>query len=382
MAYSPFRPRRAQQPAEESTTRRARKVGALVLAASALVAAACGDDDSDSASAADGTLDGSGSSAMGAAMSAWAAEFQRQSGTVVEYDAIGSGGGRDQFLDDVTTFAGSDVPLDDDEYQQSISRCEGDQGAVNLPHFVSPIAVFYNLPEIEGEQLNLTNDALAGIFMGDVTNWSDPAIVDANPDLDLPDRALEAVVRNDDSGTTDNFTQYLTANAPEVWTPGVFGEWSEEGPTGVGSAQFTEGVVAAVAAGEGSIGYADYGQIGDLPAAALEVAGDFVRPSPEGAALVFDESERVNGNNELDFAYELNRTPTNPDVYAMSLVAYHIVCLEYDDADTADRVKQFLTFVGSDEGQMIAEELAGSTPISNSLRDQLLITIDAIGPTS
>ncbi|MEO1058276.1 MAG: phosphate ABC transporter substrate-binding protein PstS [Actinomycetota bacterium] len=352
--------------------------GAAALAARALVVAACGDDDS-SDSSSEG-IQASGSSAMGAAMAAWVSEYNRIADASFEYAAIGSGGGRDQFLEGITVFAGSDVPLNDEEYAASVDRCAGDQGAVNLPHFVSAIAVFYNLPEIEGEQLNLPNDVLAKIFQGDITNWSDEEIAAANPDLDLPDRSLEAIVRNDDSGTTENFTEYLDAAAPGVWTGGVFGEWSEEGPSGVGSAQFTEGVVAAVAAGEGSIGYADLGQIGNLPAAAIGVADGFAPPTADGASAVFAASERLNGNNELDFAYELNRTPDSADVYPLSFVAYHIVCVEYDDADTAAQVRDFMTFVGSEDGQQIAEELAGSTPLSNDLRNQLAATIDAIGP--
>ncbi len=353
---------------------------AAALAAGALVVAACGDDDDEGSESSSEGIQASGSSAMGAAMAAWTAEYNRVADASFEYAAIGSGSGRDQFLEGTTVFAGSDVPLDDDEYADSVERCAGDRGAVNLPHFVSAIGVFYNLPQIEGEQLNLPNDVLAGIFQGDITSWSDDEIAAANPDLELPDIALEAIVRNDDSGTTENFTEYLAAAAPDVWTGGVFGEWSEEGPTGVGSAQFTEGVVAAVAAGEGSIGYADLGQIGNLPAAAIEVADGFVPPTADGASAVFAASERLNGNNELDFAYELNRTPSTADVYPLSLVAYHIVCVEYDDADTAAQVRDFMTFVGSEDGQQIAEELAGSTPISTDLRDQLRVTIDAIGP--
>ncbi|HYN32073.1 MAG TPA: phosphate ABC transporter substrate-binding protein PstS [Ilumatobacteraceae bacterium] len=361
----------------------ARRIGAIVFA-STVALVACGDDDASSprSTPEPPTLAGSGSSAMGTAMTAWSSEFERQSGIGVEYDAIGSGAGRDQFLDGTVPFAGSDVPLDDEEYAQSVERCSGERGAVNLPHFVSPIAVAYNLPEIEGEQLNLTNDALALIFLGEIDNWSDPALAEANPDLTLPDRPIEVIVRNDNSGTTNNFTQYLAANAPDVWTPGVFSDWFDEGPSGVGSAQFTEGVVAAVAAGEGTIGYADLGQIGSLSAAAIEVAGGFEMPTPEGAAALFESSERLTGNNDADFAFELNRTPDTPGVYPLSLVAYHIVCLDYEDADTAERIREFMTFAGSETGQAIARDLAGSSPISDSLREQLASTINEIGPTS
>jgi phosphate transport system substrate-binding protein len=363
---------------------RARRVlGALAAAAVAL--AACGDDESPQSGASPAepsVLSASGSSAMGTAMTAWSAEFDRQTGIEVEYDAIGSGSGRDDFLAGDVIVAGSDVPLDAEEYAESVERCEGERGAVNLPHFVSPIAVAYKLSDIEGERLNVTNETLARIFLGEIDNWSDPALAGANPDLELPDRPIDVVVRNDDSGTTENFTEYLTASAPDVWTPGVFGDWSQEGPDGVGSAQFTEGVVAAIAAGDGTIGYADFGQIGTLSVAAIEVAEGFEVPTPEGAAAVFDTSERVSGNNEADFAFELNRTPDTSGVYPLSLVSYHIVCLDYADAETAGQVRDFLTFVGSEEGQAIAQDVAGSSPISDSLREQMGETIASIGPSS
>jgi phosphate transport system substrate-binding protein len=360
--------------------RRTRLSVSLIVAV-AVSLAACGDDEptADSDEAAGERLVGSGSSAMGTAMTAWSSEFERQTDIVVDYDAIGSGSGRDEFLDGEVDFAGSDVPLDEEEFAASVERCAGDRGAVNLPHYVSAIAVPYNLPEIEGEQLNLTNDTLARIFSRDIDNWSDPAIAEANPGLDLPDRAIQVNVRFDESGTTENFTEYLDANASGVWTAGVFDDWLFAGPSPAGSAQFTEGVVAAVAAGEGSIGYADLGQIGNLPAAAIEVAGEFVLPTAEGAAAVFDDSERSTPNNDLDFAFELNRTPSDPKVYPLSLVAYHIVCLDYDDEATAETLREFLTFVSSGTGQRIAQELAGSTPIGATLREQLTTTLDEIG---
>ena len=88
----------------------------------------------------------------------------------------------------------------------------------------------------------------------------------------------------------------------------------------------TSGVVAAVEAGEGSIGYADASQIGDLPAASVGVAGDFVAYSPEAAANIVDSSERVTGPSGLDYTIVVNRTPESADTYPIALVSYHIVC--------------------------------------------------------
>ena len=367
--------------------------GALALT---LAAAACGGDDDNSnddtsatestddgnAAAGDsglsGTLVGAGASSQAAAMQGWQAGFQAvNTDTTVEYDPIGSGGGREQFLSGGTDFAGSDAALKDDEFAQSIDRCAGDLGAINLPHYISPIAIPYNLPSLEGQPLNLSADVIAGIFANAITEWNDPAIAADNPDLELPDTTINPVHRSDESGTTENFTDYLAQASPDVWTYGALEIW-DEGPGGGEGAPQTSGVVAAVNAGEGSIGYADASQIADLPAAAVGVAGEFVEFSPEAAGRIVDASERTGGQSEFDFAIEVNRTPESADTYPIVLVSYHIVCLEYDSQETVDLVKAFMTYVGSDAGQAASAESAGSAPISAEVQAELLTSIDQI----
>ena len=136
--------------------------------------------------------------------------------------------------------------------------------------------------------------------------------------------------------------------------------------------------IAAVAAGEGSIGYADASQIGDLPAAAVGVAGEFVEFSPEAAGRIVDASERTGGRSEYDFAIEVNRNPDTADSYPIALVSYHIVCLEYEDQETVDLVKAFMTYVGSEQGQADGAAAAGSAPISAEVRAEILESIDQI----
>ena len=326
-----------------------------------------------------GTLIGAGASSQAAAMQGWQAGFQELNpDATVEYDPIGSGGGRETFLSGGSDFAGSDAALKDDEYQQSIERCAGDQGAVNLPHYISPIALPYNLPSLEGETLNLSPEVIAGIFANEITVWNDPAIAADNPDLELPDTTINPVHRSDESGTTENFTDYMSQAAPDVWTFGAIEAWDSDGPGGGEGAPQTSGVVAAVTAGEGSIGYADASQIGDLPAAAVGVAGEFVEFTPEAAGRIVDSSERTGGQSEFDFAIEVNRTPDTPDTYPIALVSYHIVCLEYDNQETVDLVKAFMTYVGSDEGQAASAESAGSAPISAEVQAEIQNTIDQI----
>lgn len=355
-----------------SVTNLSKHLAAAVVAAFAL--AACGGGGSSGGGGGGSTLIGAGSSAQAAAMAAWQAGFQAAyPDTTVEYDPIGSGGGREQFLAGATALAGSDAYLNDDEYQKSIERCAGDQGAINLPHYISPIAVAYNLPGVAA--LNLTPAAVAGIFAGTITNWNDPAIADANPGVALPDRAINPVHRSDESGTTENFTDYLAAVQPDVWTHGRVKAWPEIG--GEGAPQ-TSGVVAALKAGEGSIGYADASQVGDLSVALIGVGDTFVAYSPAAAAKSVDVSSRIGGRSPYDFGFALDRTTTAPDVYPITLVSYHIVCLQYGDQATVDLVQAFMAYVGSEEGQNAAAAAAGSAPISAELRAQLLESISQI----
>jgi phosphate transport system substrate-binding protein len=389
-----------------NTPKRRLVAGALALT---LVAAACGSDDDtteetsapgetssettdgDMTETTDGgsemaevsgTLVGAGASSQAAAMQGWQAGFQGLNPeSTIEYDPIGSGGGRETFLSGGSDFAGSDAALKDEEYQQSIERCAGDQGAINLPHYISPIALPYNLPSLEGETLNLSADVIAGIFANEITVWNDPLIAADNPDLELPDTTINPVHRSDESGTTENFTDYMAQAAPDVWTFGALEIW-DEGPGGGEGAPQTSGVVAAVGAGEGSIGYADASQIGDLPAAAVGVAGEFVEFSPEAAGRIVDSSERTGGQSEFDFAIEVNRTPDSADTYPIALVSYHIVCLQYDSQETVDLVKAFMTYVGSDEGQAAAAESAGAAPISPEVQAEILDSIAQISVAS
>ncbi|MCO7222173.1 phosphate ABC transporter substrate-binding protein PstS [Klenkia sp. PcliD-1-E] len=320
-----------------------------------------------------GTLVGAGSSAQQAAMQGWTAGFSSlQPDVTVNYDPVGSGGGREQFLAGGTDFAGSDAALSEDELSQAEERC-GSDGVFELPDYISAIAVVYNLPGVE--DLNLSPTTLASIFTGAITTWDDPAIAADNPDASLPSTSITPVHRADDSGTTKNFTDYLAQTAPDVWTNEADGEWPLSGGE---AANQTSGMVSAVQAGEGAIGYADESQAGDLGIANIGVGGEFVAPSPEAAAAVVEGSDVQSGRGEYDFAYDINRTTDNPDEYPIVLVSYHIGCISYDDATQADLLKAFLGYVISEDGQQAAADAAGSAPISDGLREQAQTAVDAI----
>lgn len=320
-----------------------------------------------------GTLVGTGSSAQQAAMQGWTAGYSSgQPGVTVNYDPVGSGGGREQFVAGGTDFAGSDAALDEEELTAAQERCAGGE-VFELPNYISPIAVVYNLEGVE--DLNLSPEVLAGIFNQQITNWNDPAIAADNPDATLPDLAITPVNRSDESGTTENFAEYLAAAGGEAWPHEPDGNW----PVGGGeAAQGTSGVISAVVGGNGTIGYADLSQAGDLGVANIRVGEGFVTPTPEAAAAVVENSERLEGRGEYDFAIELARDTTQSGNYPIVLVSYHIGCIQYDDQQKADLVADFMGYVISEEGQQAAAESTGSAPISDALRQQAQTAVDAI----
>ena len=320
-----------------------------------------------------GTLVGAGASSQQAAMQGWTAGYSGvQPGVTVNYDPVGSGGGREQFIAGGTDFAGSDAALDEEELAAAQERCAGGE-VFELPNYISPIAVVHNVEGVE--ELNLSPAVLAGIFNQQITNWNDPAIAADNPGVTLPDLPITPVNRSDESGTTENFTEYLAAAAPEAWTYEPDGNWPVEGGE---AAQGTSGVVSAVSGGNGTIGYADLSQAGDLGVANIGVGGEFVTPTPEAAAAVVENSERLEGRGQYDFAIEVARDTAESGNYPIVLVSYHIGCIAYDDQEKAGLVADFMGYVISEEGQQAAAEAAGSAPISDALREQAQTAVDAI----
>ncbi|MFW3171816.1 phosphate ABC transporter substrate-binding protein PstS [Geodermatophilus sp. CPCC 206100] len=320
-----------------------------------------------------GDLVGAGASSQQAAMEAWQAGFEgEQPGVQFSYDPSGSGAGRDAFTGNSVDFAGSDAAMDDEELAAAQERCGGGD-VFELPNYVSPIAVIYNVEGVD--ELNLSPATIAGIFTGAITTWNDPAIAADNPDATLPATAITPVHRADDSGTTENFTDYLFQAAGDVWTSEPDGEWPLEGGE---AGNQTSGMVDLVGQVPGAIGYADASRAGELGVANIAVGGEFVAPSPEAAAAVVENSPAVEGRGEYDFAIEVNRLTESTDEYPIVLVSYHIGCIQYDDEETANNVKAFMQYVISEDGQQAAAENAGNAPISDALREEGQTAVDAI----
>ncbi|WP_115727995.1 phosphate ABC transporter substrate-binding protein PstS [Actinomyces culturomici] len=330
-------------------------------------------ESSSSAEALSGNLAGAGASSQEAAMEAWKAGFSAvQPDVAVSYDAVGSGAGITQFNDGQVLWAGSDAPLEGDEMTAAEARCGAP--AWDLPVYISPVAVIFNLDGISS--LNLTASTIAKIFSGAITNWNDAEIAASNPGVTLPDLAITPVHRSDKSGTTENFTDYLHEAAGDVWTYDAGKEWPIEGGE---SGDKTAGVVQAVTDGKGAIGYADASQAGSLGTAALAAAdGTFVSFSNETAAAAADNATAVEGREANDIALKVNRVPETNNAYPLVLVSYSIVCSTYADANEAALVKAFVGYQVSQEGQQMAADNAGSAPLSADMTAKVQAALDAI----
>jgi len=352
-------------------------VAALALAGCASNEAPAGSGGDSSSSTGDlaGNLVGGGASSQEVAVQTWTKGVQEaNAGLTVNYDAAGSGAGRESFQEGAFAFAGSDRAFSAEEIEEGpFGSCAEGSDLVELPTYISPIAVVFNLDGVDS--LNLDPDTLANIFAGNITTWNDPAIAALNSGVELPSTAITAVHRSDDSGTTENFTDYLFEAAPSVWTSEADGVWPLSGGE---AANGTSGVISAVQGGQGTIGYADASRAGELGTVAIKVGEEFVPYSPEAAAAVVDASPEEEGRAATDIAIKIDRTTTAAGAYPIVLVSYLIGCAEYEDATVAANVKGFFSYAASAEGQDAVAAAAGSSPISDTLREQVTAAIDAI----
>lgn len=370
-----------------TSIRRAAVPGIAVLA---LALTACGPSSTDSGSeggsgdtsAAASSEDLSGELAIGGASSqesaqnAWIVGFGEVAPDVtVTYDPVGSGGGRENFISGAYPMAGSDSYLTDEEGElaDATERCNG-EAPIEIPNYVSPIAVIYNLEGVDN--LQLSPKTLAGIFAGEITKWNDPAIVKDNPDANLPNETITPVHRSDESGTTENFTDYLDAVAPDVWTAGAVETWPTE--FGGEAGKSTSGVVQVVTDAPNTIGYADASQAGGLGQASIKVGEEYVAPSPEAAAQILKVSPRVEEGSDVNMAVDLDHKTTEAGTYPIVLTSYLLACQSYQDQNEADLVKGYISYILSDEGQQIGSEEAGSAPLPDDIRSEATSIVEKI----
>src|SRR3954464_3549804 len=178
----------------------------------------------------------------------WADTYKKETNVGLNYQSIGSGGGIKQIKAKTVTFGASDAPLKGDELEKD--------GLVQFPMVMGGIVPVVNLEGVKPGDLVIDGPTLAKIFLGEIKKWNDPAIAKLNPDLKLPSQAIALVHRSDGSGTTYNFSYYLSDVSPE-WKTKVGTNTAVQWPAGIG-AKGNEGVANNVAQTKGSIGYVEY----------------------------------------------------------------------------------------------------------------------------
>jgi phosphate transport system substrate-binding protein len=345
-----------------------------ILAAAAISLTACASNEGSTPSTTtaapsnlSGTLNGIGSSAQGAAQTTWIAGFQQANPKVtINYDPQGSGAGRTSFISGAADFAGSDAALKDAELAGTFALCAAGTKAIDLPVYISPIAVAYNVDGVK--DLKLDAATIAGIFSGKITTWNDPKIAALNSGATLPSANITVVHRSDDSGTTQNFTEYLAANAPDVWTAPA----SQTFPFQVGdAAKGTSGVADATKNAKNSITYIDESGSAGLSIAQLKVGSSFEKISANGAAAVVAASPIASGRETNDLAIQIDRKDTSKGAWPLVLVSYVIACQQYQDSAKADLVKGYVDYIVTDAAQKAAAQQAGSAPLSADLASKV-----------
>ncbi|MET9076388.1 phosphate ABC transporter substrate-binding protein PstS [Streptomyces sp. NPDC004232] len=290
----------------------------------------------------------SGSTAQEFAMKFWIENYMRACpGTKITYVGNGSGAGQTDFLKGRTAFAGSDSALSAAQVDQSRSVCSGGGQAVHLPMVGGPIAIGFNLPGVS--KLVLDAPTLAKVFDSRITKWNDPAIAKLNPGTTLPSTPIRTSHRSDSSGTTDNFTSYLSAAAPGAWPHGHDKVWMAKGGQ---SAKGSSGLAEQVKNTTGGIGYVElsHALAHGVPTVSIATGA----PAPVDAS-VLTASKAIAGSSVAgpgdDLVLKLDYGTKAAGAYPIDMVTYEIVCDKGNKAATWSATKAFLTYVSGRRGQ-------------------------------
>ena len=267
------------------------------------------------------TISGAGSTFVSPLVSVWTPALGSAFDYTVQYSGVGSGGGISAITNRTVDFGASDAPLTTDQF----NACNG---CVQIPWALAGTAIPYNIPGLEvpkNTNLNLSGNVLAKMYMGEITNWSDPAIKKLNPKAKLPDLKVTPVYRTGSSGTTYNFTDFLSAVSP-AWKskPGLGTGQSVSWPTGVG-ASGSAGVAGVVANTPGALCYVDtaFAISSKLRFAAIQnAAGKFINPSIRNVAAAGGAVSKVPANNELHI---VNPPKSLPTAYPIATYTYIIL---------------------------------------------------------
>jgi phosphate transport system substrate-binding protein len=292
------------------------------------------------------TLNGAGATFPYPMYSKWFSEYHKAHPDVeINYQSIGSGGGIRQVLAGTVDFGASDGPMSDEQLAQSKTKI------LHVPTVLGAVVPAYSVPGVNGE-IKFTGDALAGIFLGKVTSWNDPAIAAANPGVNLPNQPIIVIHRSDGSGTTYIFTDYLSKASPD-WKSQVGSATSVKWPVGLGG-KGNEGVAGMIRQMPGAIGYIEliYAVQNKIPYGVVKNAsGDFVKASLDSVTAAAASVK----NMPADFRVSITNAP-GKNAYPISSFTWLLIPAQSKDAAKGKILADFLSWM-VDEGQKMTADL-------------------------
>ena len=299
-------------------------------------------------------LQGRGASFPGPVYKAWISQYNAKTGEKVNYTPTGSGDGIKSIKKRMVDFAGSDKPL-------KVKALKKNK-LYMFPSVVGSIVLAYNIPGVKDGELKLSEKAVAGIFSGKITHWDDDAIKSVNPDLKLPHEKITVAVRADKSGTTYNFTYYLSKLDDKAFKASKKPNWAGNVVAGKSNA----GVSANIEQTKYAIGYVEYSYKQKLGLTAAQVqnkAGEYILPTLKSFQ---DAAKYATWTPDNDF-YALIAYPDGKTSYP--IVAATFILLPKEKTDTNKKVTKFIDFAYKN-GDKIATDL-GYVPLPKETKDMI-----------
>jgi phosphate transport system substrate-binding protein len=291
------------------------------------------------------TINGAGATFPNPIYQKWFSEYHKAHSDVqFNYQSIGSGGGIRQVLAGTVDFGATDGPMTDEQLSQAKTRI------LHIPTVLGAVVPAYNVPGVSGE-LKFTPQALAGIFLGKITTWNDPAIAKENPGVNLPNQPIIVVHRSDGSGTTFIFTDYLSKVSPE-WANGPGKGTSVKWPVGLGG-KGNEGVAGQVRQLQGSIGYIEliYAVQNKIPYGVVKNAGgNYVKASLDSVTAAAASAKSI----PTDFRVSITNAP-GKEAYPISSFTWLLIPEKSKDAGKGKILADFLNWMVDDGQKMTAE---------------------------
>ena len=334
----------------------------------AMIATACSKSSNGGSSNSPGggtaALNGAGATFPAPIYTQWFKDFQTLTGAKINYQAIGSGGGVQQFTAQTVDFGASDAPLKDDEVAALPAT------ALEIPTVLGGVAVAYNLEGVQGG-LKLDGPTVANIFLGKITKWNDPAIQNQNAGVTLPDTDIAVVHRSDESGTTKVFTGWLSTESAD-WESQVGSDKAVQWPTGIGG-DGNDGVAANMTQTPGSIGYLsyDFAVTSNLGSAAVKGKnGEYVAPS-------VDSISKAGAGLKLPITPDTSITDSSvKGAYPISTSTYLLVYDTQTDQSKGQTLMDFIYWALT-KGQAEVAQLNYS-PLPQSVQQGALASLQKI----